>query len=352
MSIIYENNDLLKVESRSVIPDYVMSFSEAALYVAESIDKDYNNLMESIGIEELAVFESTGMEIVYEGERLASFKEKVVNFFKQAWATIKGFFEKILGWFEQKRKENVKNMKSKIDKADLSKIPDGTVFGKMHKFSEKEITDEATKFCVNTNKFLRKVNEEFGKACNGVDESNEESKVKAKDEGAKLKEEFVENVVKEISGYDVKTIADAKKKIEESLIGEEVEINKENIESKLAILNMVVMSGKVNDSIKTQYKNMKKAVDDAITRTKGYTDARVICAGKEVDVYSKVMQSSLGLIGKTMDVYKRYFSESRNIFVKVAVKAGKIKPVKESVEHNEQSVVESQISLVESILNF
>lgn len=349
MSIIYENNDLLKVESRSVIPDYVMSFSEAALYVAESINSDYNHLMESIGIEELAVFESTGMEIVYEGERLDNFKEKVKKFFVRAWETIKGFFEKILGWFEQKRKEHVKNIKSKIDKSDLSKLPDGTVFGKMHNTSETEITKEATKFCVNTNKFLRKVNEEFDKVCKGVDESDEESKSKAKDEGSKLKEEFVENLVKEISGYDVKDVAGAKKKIEESLMGEEVEINKENIENKLTILNMVVMSGKVNESIKVQYKNMKKAIDDAITRTKGYTDARVICAGKEIDVYSKVMQCSLSLIGKTMDVYKRYFTESRNIFVKVATKAGKIKSTNESVE---QSVVESQISLVESILNF
>lgn len=350
MSIIYENNDLLKVESRSVIPDYVMSFSEAALYVAESINADYNSLMESIGVEELAVFESTGMEIVYEGERLNSFKEKVVNFFKQAWSTIKGFFEKILGWFESKRKESMRNLKSKIDKADLSKIPDGTVFGKMHKMGEKDITDEATKFCVNTNKFLRKVNEEFGKVCKDVDEASEESKSKAKDEGSKLKEELVDNLVKEISGYDVKTVADAKKKIEESLVGEEEEINKGNIEKKLLNLNMVVINGKVNDSIKVQYKNMKKAIDDAITRTKGYTDARVICAGKEIDVYSKVMQCTLSVIGKTMDVYKRYFSESRNIFVKVAVKAGKIKATNESVE--QKSVVESQISLVESILNF
>ena len=347
MSIIFENNDLLKVESRSVIPDFVMSFSEAALYVAESMNSDYNSLMESIGVEELAVFESTGMEIVYEGERLNSFKEKIIGFFQEAWKAIKGFFEKILGWFEEKRKESVKKMGTKISAADLTKLPDDTVFGKMHKFGAFIVEAQAIE--ANTGKFVKHVADEFEKVCKGVDESNKEAKSKAAEDGDNLKGELSKKVVKEVSGRNVDSLDAAKKAIEEKLVGEEFEVNKGNIGTYLPGLLAVVTGGKANEAIKKLYKANKKVIDDAISRARKYDDSRAICAAKEVYVYREVMSVSTALTGKVMDIYKRWFTESRNVLVKVYHKAGKIKGVKESVE---QSVVESQINLVESILNF
>lgn len=349
MSVIYENAELLKVESKSVIPDFVMSFSEAALYVAESMTVDYNNLMESIGVEELAVYESTGMEIVYEGEKLNSFKDKIVEFFQNIWKSIKGFFEKILNWFETKRKESVKNMGSKINAADLSKLPDDAVFGKMHKYGAFIV--EAEKFAKNTDSFLKEVDNEFEKICKGVDETDAESKKKAVEDGNTLKDELSKKIFKEVSGYDVDSMDAVKKAIEEKLVGEEFEINKGNISTYLPGLLAVTTGGKVNDAIKSLYKSNKKLIDDAISRAKKYEGSRALCAAKELYVYREVFTCSNSVIGKVMDIYKRWFTESRNVLVKVYNKAGKIKDVKESAVV-EESVLDKQINLVESILNY
>ena len=71
-----EYNDLLNVKAdMSVIPAYSMSFAENALFVAEAVEKDFNTLFQNIGIQELAVFESTGVQVVYENEKL----DKLLN---------------------------------------------------------------------------------------------------------------------------------------------------------------------------------------------------------------------------------------------------------------------------------
>ena len=347
MSIIFENSELTGSGIKSVIPDYVMSFSEAALFVAEASSVDYNNLMESIGVEELAVYESTGMEIVYEGERLDNFKEKIVNFFKKIWESIKEFFEKILNWFEEKRKEVVKKMGAKINAADLKNLPENTVFGRMHDYGN--FKDEADKIEKNTDSFVKDVCSKFEDVCRGVNETDKESKSKALQDGDRLKEELSGKVVKEISGTSATSIDEAKKALEKKLIGTEFEVNKNNIGKYLPGLLEITTAGKVNSSIKTLYKSNKKMIDDAIGRARKYTDSRAICAGKEVFVYREIMTCSTALTGKIMDIYKKLFTESRSVLVKVYFKAGKIKKVNESFYG---SIVDDQINLVESILNF
>lgn len=353
MSIIYENNDLLKVESRSVIPDYVMSFSEAALYVAESINADYNSLMESIGIEELAVFESTGMEIVYEGERLNNFKEGVIKFFQRAWKAIKGFFEKILGWFEEKRKESVRKFGAKISAADLSKLPDGTKLGKIGRYGNFE--DVARKISGNTDGFLKSVDSKFKDICRNYDELNKkrdyekDEKSEVHEAAKEAKEKFMNNIFKDTTGYSVNSMDELRKAINTELYESDVEVDKSNIKYYLKEMIDVVIDGKANKTIKEMYKGSKKMIDDAISRAKKYDGSRVLASKEEISIYREALSINNAVKGTIMNLYKKQYAEYRVVLVKIYTKIGKIKATNESVE---QTVVESQISLVESILNF
>jgi hypothetical protein len=353
MSIIFENNDLLKVESRSVIPDYVSSFSEAALYVAEAINEDYNSLMESIGVEELAVFESTGMEIVYEGERLNSFKEKVIKFFQDAWKAIKGFFEKILGWFEQKRKESAKKLGAKISAADLSKLPDGTKLGKIGRYGDFE--GVAKKISGKTDGFLKSVDSEFNKICRNYDELNkkrdyEKDERSGAHEAAKeAKEKIMGDIFKDTTGYHVNSMDELRKAINTDLYENDIEVDKSNIKYYLKEMIDVVIDGKVNKTIKEMYKASKKLIDDAISRAKKYDGSRVLTSKEEIVIYREALSINNAVKSTIMNLYKKQYAEYRIVLVKIYTKIGKIKATNES---SETSIVDTQVSLVESILNF
>ena len=120
--IIFENEDLLKVEAdMSVIPAHTLTFSENALYVAEAIERDFNEMIKNIGINELAVYESTGMQIVYEGEKLKSFKEAIIKFFQEMWKKIKAAFEAVMVKFNELRKK-VNKLLPKNTSSDLDKL--------------------------------------------------------------------------------------------------------------------------------------------------------------------------------------------------------------------------------------
>ena len=97
--LTYEEMGKLPAD-RSVIPSYCESFSESAVYVAEASTRYINDFFKEVGITELAIFESTGSVVVYEGAKLQAFKEKLAKVWDSIWRAIKGLFEKVAGTFE------------------------------------------------------------------------------------------------------------------------------------------------------------------------------------------------------------------------------------------------------------
>ena len=133
--MIYKNymniSELADVQpDRSVIPSHTLTFCEDAVYVAEAIEEDYNRIFQEIGVNELAFYENTGCEIVYEAEEKQGLIQKVVQFFKNLWAKIKAGFEAILLKFQSLSKE-VRNQIPNIT-AQQVKSCNLTNFGKTH----------------------------------------------------------------------------------------------------------------------------------------------------------------------------------------------------------------------------
>lgn len=83
-------NDILSnvAVDEYAIPSGIDTFTEAATYVIEGMENDFDTMMESEGIldESVVVTEAVG--------------EKLTQFFQAAWAKIKAFFAKVAAWFK------------------------------------------------------------------------------------------------------------------------------------------------------------------------------------------------------------------------------------------------------------
>ena len=73
---------------------------EGAYAIVAESEANYNKIMQAVGVAELAVFESTGEEMVYEAADVKGFFGKVKEFFVNLWEKIKGLFKKFFAMFD------------------------------------------------------------------------------------------------------------------------------------------------------------------------------------------------------------------------------------------------------------
>lgn len=92
---------------------------EGAYAIVAESEANYNKIMQAVGVAELAVFESTGNEMVYEAADIKGFFGKVKEFFVNLWEKIKGLFKKFFAMFDSYIK-NDKDFVSKYKKHLLS----------------------------------------------------------------------------------------------------------------------------------------------------------------------------------------------------------------------------------------
>lgn len=85
---------------------------EGACHIVAESEANYNAIMQAVGVAELAVFESTGMEMVYEAGDVKGFFGKMKEFFLNLWEKIKGLFKKFFAMFDS----YVKNDKDFVNK--------------------------------------------------------------------------------------------------------------------------------------------------------------------------------------------------------------------------------------------
>lgn len=85
---------------------------EGAYHIVAESEANYNAIMQAVGVAELAVFESTGMEMVYEAGDVKGFFGKMKEFFLNLWEKIKGLFKKFFAMFDS----YVKNDKDFVNK--------------------------------------------------------------------------------------------------------------------------------------------------------------------------------------------------------------------------------------------
>ena len=333
MSIIYENLGEVATNN-SVIPSGCLSFMEQSLYVAEFAEQNFNAMFESVGIEELAVYESTGSFVIYEGDTLKQFKESAKNIFKNIWGVIKSAYEKILGYFEKKRKESVKEL-IKLDASVADMMDDEKNYGKTHKF-DLSVSD---KFVDGANKLVSELQSEFKKI---ADAANSENTIEL-DDVREAKNKFEEKIVSEISGIDgAKNFTDAKSKLYTKMVGDEVEVNKAWVKNNISEMVKIVEQGTTKKDIQKSYQDEKKNIDKIIKELGTIDDSLIKVAKTEISMLKSICTCLHSCMSAKMDVCKKRYGEYRAILHKLSTL--KKKATNESVTMQED--------LIESAFNW
>lgn len=97
MGVYSTSNDVTDLfDNQNIIESVYESPIEAAFHIVAEGEENYNRIMQAIGIDELAVLESTGAEMVYETVDIKSVFGKIKEFFVNLFNKIKGIFQKFM----------------------------------------------------------------------------------------------------------------------------------------------------------------------------------------------------------------------------------------------------------------
>ncbi len=83
-------------DNQNIIESAFDSPIEAAFHIVAEGEENYNKIMQAIGIDELAVLESTGTEMIYEAVDIKSVFGKIKEFFVNLFKKIQGIFQKFM----------------------------------------------------------------------------------------------------------------------------------------------------------------------------------------------------------------------------------------------------------------
>jgi hypothetical protein len=100
------NIESTNLEEAGIIESSFEPGIEAACNIVVENEHNYNAIMRAVGVQELAAFEETGAEMVYEASDVSGFIAKVKEFFVKLWEKIKGLFKKFFALFDSYTKSD------------------------------------------------------------------------------------------------------------------------------------------------------------------------------------------------------------------------------------------------------
>lgn len=306
--------------NRSVIPEGCLSFSEEAVYLSEFAESEFTKMIKNIGINELAVFESTGVMPVYEGAELETLQEAVKKFHVGNWASNKSFWEHVLNKFESKKKgaQKLASVTAK-DIDDLAKDS----FGKIHTFSK----HDANVFGNNGIKLIKQAESTFNALAKKGADSKE---IKA------AKNQFEAGICKAISGKDVANISAMRKALAADFVGNDITVDKATAKKYFGAMKDIVVGGKTVDDIKKCYNEEKKIYNEILKLADKTSNANSSTVSALQSVVKSIAETVHACYAVEVDVYAKRYGEYRNVLVKIAggkkaVKEAAVDPVIESL---------------------
>lgn len=293
------NKVLSEVDSIDIIPESCLSFSEMNDYIVEDTMSRFNEMIKSIGINELVYFESTGALLEYTNSN--TIQNQLTNFSITNWQVRKAFYDKAIEYVKEQR-TTIKKC-TNIKKVDNNNIGNEDPFGKTHLFFD--LSD--INFADNSDKFI----DECIKVVKGLFDSSTE------DERKEAINMLEESICSRISGIsNVKTIKEMKKSLKEKLIGDEVIVNGKYVKSNWENITNIAYDASFK-VIKKAYNDEKKAINSNIKKInidlKHEEDYAITVASLMVNAFS-AMQTCYSVM---IDVAKRRVQENNNIINKV-----------------------------------
>lgn len=322
---VNESNILDNVPTINVIPENCISFGEAALYVSDSIEESYNNMMQSIGLNELSYFESTGKEIVYEDadsdtEKKGLF-EAIKTFFTKVFGAIKDLFTKALTWIKEHVEKFANAVKEKIQ----------SIVGKMVTKQIKKLDDAikvSDKFGANKDDKEKK----YGKFT--PDSVIDEYQKKFDSECVSILVRLQDDSDDLENKYNIK---DTKSEFKEAYKKGSKEITRSNISSVKSELEKWTDGGKFISSLKVAYNGIKSSLN------KAYKDLKNSNKKDGSDLLKKklkntktVTQYLTSYFGMLINAYKLSFADAAVVSMKIIVSANKAVRDAKKAEANDE----------------
>lgn len=341
----------------NVIPGYA-SVEESALYVIESMEDNFNTMMQTIGVTELQHFEESG-EILNEAEQKEGFIQKIIEWIKETWAKVRGLYEKALAEI----KKQIDKIKAKIAsdankekcKKMAERLKDDKKYGKGREWTgfdkvvscEGDIWDGLKQF----DHAITQVKIEYSmdpKNIMNIRDQLDEARAKmiSKVDAANKK------LSKNATNRDIQVA------VKEVIEGKEVDIDKKYILSNFDVLwNYATDFGKTASELKKSLNKTKAKFEESekyfknLLKNKDDNTAVI----KEVIKYTKESKATLIAInGAILTAAKSRSYESARIMLRLAV-AVKTKEEKEAKQEKvEESAIEPTSFQTElaSLFNF
>ena len=311
--LTYEEMGKLPAD-RSVIPNSCESFAESAFYVAEAATRHMNKFFEEVGITELAIFESTGSVVVYEGEKMKGFVEGLGKVWDNIWKAIKGAFEKLINFIHEKQKEAALKVVDKVSESDVEKIDDKKFEKTLGKF---------TYIQYKYNEVKKEIESNFTGSTTSMpnlfDLSDEEARKQSAD--------YVKEVNGKIyGGSDVTTLEALNEAVKKACTSEGKALTKEYLKSNLN--SMKDTTKDLLNSAKSNYSKMKRTIDDNKRKLRALKDKDmdVVRAEQRCQVARTMAYNSA--IFATYDVAKLALKQNMSVLKMVGALA-KSKPATE-----------------------
>lgn len=300
--------DDVKVD-HNLFPSY-LSFSECTDYAIMMEEENFNKIFHNIALEELALFESSGINRVYTTEAEGKgFFSSITEWFKNAWKTIKSLFDKFLETIANK----INDMKNKLAdslnekilsqaEAMASNVKDPKkVFAKIHDFG-------------NLKGELSHVNTVLG-SINVNNPDIEEMYKTASDRTGKAIEKG--------------KIGDLKKATLEWLVGGEKEIFIKDIKAGNNDLLSAIKSIKdhkfFSNGIKKDYNETKKLILDATKKFSSNKENSEEKIKQRAEASKDAVKAITAVCGSTISAYHQLFRESAFLVLRLAALATKTK---------------------------
>jgi len=345
-SSVEENTDILGSAISNVIMPNFGTTLESAIYVGSLCEEAYTDLMTSIGVNELAVYESTGAEIVYEAEdgkpteEGNKLKDNVAGFFQKIWNAIKAMFEKAIAWFKEKIHTAKVNKADKIVAAWNKKrttIPNDKTFGKgRYVFSAQLMSGTAQRF-VNANNFVYTAAKNIAndiKNGNGGDI----------DVAAKFGDAFP--VLK-----GIKSASDIKEAITKSYdIPEKSEdITTSWVDKNISTLKSIIVDGVDTQAIKKGYQTLKGEVNKLANEVKSGEGDQVKAKASAI---TKIMSYVSATNAAYIDLLKNRYNECNRIVasIGIALKFGKkVEATKGEDQYEEETSAKGESAIIAAV---
>lgn len=339
----------LDVKYRNVIPAYA-SLDEAALYVIERSESDFNEMMKQIGLKELGVLETTGTQVVYEGAKLKELVATIVKWLQDRWADVQGLFNKALNFFKGKVEEfktRTQGKKLADLKARANKLVDKE-FGKTYEYASfNEIVEGSGSLWSAVNSFQKGINELQWKYTSVKDDTTAT-------DANEMKEKMDEMKTSLLKAFDLEASAkesDVKEAVKKTIRGKEVTINKAYIQNNIeGMFDSAVNYSKISGKVKKQFNVIKKGFDEDIKAVK---KERKTANESYLNMYLPYLKFgknvTTAIAGATIQTIKEKMSTDMRMVLKLAVSK-----TEKAEAKNESAVMESTTYQTElaSLFNF